>query len=98
MRNRCHYSLHGRQQPKYGSVDIADQTRSYYDTADLILHLVAYDFLGIQHDNYQRLSRHHRTEGVSSTMCLGIDSGRWWTDLYFISLTVYKVKIRPAKH
>ena len=36
-----------------GGVGVADQLRSYYDTTDLISHLVAHDFLGIRHDDHQ---------------------------------------------
>ena len=38
-----------------GGVDIADQLRSYYDTTDLISHLVAHAFLGIRQDDHQCL-------------------------------------------
>ena len=39
-----------------GGIDIFNQHRSYYDTFDLISHLVAHAFLGTQHDDHQCLS------------------------------------------
>ena len=38
-----------------GGADIADELRTYYDTTDLISHLVAHDFLDIRHDDHQCL-------------------------------------------